>query len=408
MKCNSEQIERWIENLAKFTDSEQSGYTRFSYTKEDIAARGYLIAEMKQLGLSVRMDRVGNVLGRREGKKKKGAPIVIGSHIDTVMSGGKYDGIAGVVTGLEVVRVLNEHGVELEDPIEVIAYAEEEGGRFGSAFVGSKWLAGEIQAHELSNYRDEEGITIETACQALDNLNSQVERVERCDLSPKATFELHIEQGPVLESKGNILGVVETITGSSAYQVTLKGEANHAGTIPMDMRRDAFLGAAAIGLELNRIAKEQSVHTVGTVGFLEVKPNAYNIIPGEVEFSVDIRSLSQTSMEAVTDHMMTYMKNLAEEMELEISIRTRHNQPVVELSNNLVSALAASAEERDYAYHVMGSGAGHDTLVMAGLAPSAMVFVPSRAGRSHCPEEFTSPTEIACGCDLILDAVCRI
>ena len=408
MKCSSEQIENWIENLAKFTDPEQAGYTRFSYTKEDIAARRYLIAEMKQLGLSVRMDRVGNVFGKREGKNKDAKSIVIGSHIDTVMSGGKYDGIAGVVVGLEVVRVLSENNVELDDPIEVIAYAEEEGGRFGSAFVGSKWLAGEIQSDELSNYQDDQGITIESACKELDALNDEVERVERCDLSAKATFELHIEQGPVLESKGNILGVVETITGSSAYQVTLKGEANHAGTIPMDMRRDAFIGAAHIGLELNRIAKEQEVHTVGTVGFMEIKPNAYNIIPGQVEFSVDIRSLSQACMDTVTDHMMTYMKNLAEEMELEISIRTRHNQPVMQLSQQLVSALAESAEERAYDYHVMGSGAGHDTLVMAGLAPSAMVFVPSKAGRSHCPEEFSRPEEIAGGCDLILDAVQRI
>ena len=323
-------------------------------------------------------------------------------------AGGKYDGVAGVITGLEVVRVLEENQIQLDAPIEVIAYAEEEGGRFGSAFIGSKWIAGEIQLLELENYCDSEGRSIASECLKLDVLNEEVKRCQRREIDPQASFELHIEQGPVLESKGNILGVVDTITGSSAYQVTIKGQANHAGTIPMDMRKDAFVAVSEISLALNRLAKEQTIHTVGTIGFLEVKPNAYNIIPGQVEFSMDIRSLNQTCMEQVTIQMKEVIARVAEEGGLTYTIRTKHNQPVVSLSKTLVSALSESAEKRDYAYFEMGSGAGHDTLVMARMAPSAMVFVPSKAGRSHCPEEFTQPDEIARGSDLILDAILKI
>lgn len=408
MQCSSARIGEWIETFASFTDSKQQGFTRFSYTKEDIVARRYLIQEMKNLNLEVWMDHVGNIFGRRPGNKQNQKPIVVGSHLDTVQSGGKYDGIAGVVTGLEVVRVLNEHQIQLDAPIEVIAYAEEEGGRFGSAFIGSKWLAGEIQLEELDKYRDGEGKPIATECLKLDVLNEEVKRCERREISPQATFELHIEQGPVLESKGNILGVVDTITGSSAYQVVIKGEANHAGTIPMDMRKDAFVAVSEISLALNRLAKDQPIHTVGTIGFIEMKPNAYNIIPGEVAFSMDIRSLDQTCMEQVTIQMKELIKRVAEDGGLEFTIRTKHNQPVVSLSEPLVSALSASAEKRGYDYIKMGSGAGHDTLVLARMAPSAMVFVPSKAGRSHCPEEFTQPDQIAGGCDLILDAITQI
>jgi allantoate deiminase len=408
MKCSSARISDWIEKFASFTDPNQLGFTRFSYTKEDVAARRFLIQEMKSLNLEVWMDHVGNIFGRRLGNGRKQKPIVVGSHLDTVQSGGKYDGISGVITGLEVVRLLNEHQIQLDAPIEVIAYAEEEGGRFGSAFIGSKWLAGEIQRKDLDDYHDGEENTIASECSKLDVLNEEVKRCERRKIDPQATFELHIEQGPVLESKGNILGVVDTITGSSAYQVIIKGQANHAGTIPMDMRKDAFVAVSEISLALNGLAKEQAIHTVGTIGFVEVKPNAYNIIPGQVEFSMDIRSLDQTCMEQVTSQMKEVIKRVAEDSGLEFTIRTKHNQPVVSLSEPLVSALSTSAEKRNYKYITMGSGAGHDTLVMARMAPSAMVFVPSKAGRSHCPEEFTQPEEIAKGSDLILDAILQI
>jgi allantoate deiminase len=285
---------------------------------------------------------------------------------------------------------------------------EEEGSRFGSAFIGSKWLIGDIREEDLDDYIDAEGKTVASECGALDALNTKVDRCKRKEFSPQMTFELHIEQGPVLESKGNILGVVDTITGSSAYQVVIEGEANHAGTIPMNMRKDAFVAVSQISLELNRIAKAQPIHTVGTIGFLEIKPNAYNIIPGRVDFSMDIRSLDQACMEGVTLHMKDYIEKVCGGSGLEFSIRTKHNQPVVALAPDLVGALKASAEERNYGHVLMGSGAGHDTLVMARIAPSAMVFVPSRDGRSHCPEEYTNAEEIAKGADLILDAVIRL
>ena len=408
MKSSSSIINHLIEKISLFTENNETGFTRFSYTEMDIEVRRLVIEEMKGLGLDVSMDYLGNLFGRRKGRKKDAPAIMIGSHLDTVKDGGKYDGIAGVITGLEVVRVLNEHQIETDYPIEVVAFAEEEGGRFQSAFVGSNWIAGNIKEKDLSNYLDDQGIGIEEAAKSLDLLNGIVKRCKRRKINPKAMFELHCEQGNVLENENISLGIVSSITGSSSFTVILKGMANHAGTIPMNLRSDAFYGASLISVELNRYAKTFDTHSVGTIGSLSIKPNAYNIIPGEVKFSMDIRSLDEKNLISMINHMKAYVEKVALENGLEFEIKESHLKYPVKMSKELIDSLAASAKNRKYSHRVMGSGAGHDTIVMNQLCDTVMVFVPSKNGRSHCKEEYSDPKDIAKGCDIILDTIVSI
>jgi allantoate deiminase len=405
MRCSEERIEYWIEGLAKHTDPTTSGFTRFSYTKEDVAAKRFLIKEMKALGLSVEMDLIGNLFGRREGEDSKRAPMMIGSHMDTVLNGGRYDGLAGVIAGMEVVRCLNAAGETTIHPLEIVAFAEEEGGRFNSAFIGSRWYAGQLEELELSSYEDTRGVTIAEAVKMLEALKDEVTIIERKTPELRAMIELHVEQGPVLEQGEHSLGIVETVTGSSAFTVKLIGKANHAGTIPMDMRQDTFYVTSLISLELNRIAREQVIHSVGTIGSVHNGPNVYNIIPGETVFTMDIRSLSKTSLDGIINHMKQYIEDIAKEHKLDCKIETNHYVTPVQMSQNIVNKLIQSASNRDHSYRLMGSGAGHDTIVVNSLCPTAMVFVPSRDGRSHCAEEYSSPKHIAKGCEIILDTV---
>lgn len=401
-------IESLIEKIAVFTEKNETGFTRYSYTDMDIEVRRLVIEEMKKLHLDVSMDYLGNIFGRREGRNKSAPSIMIGSHLDTVKGGGKYDGIAGVIAGIEVIRSLNENNVETEHPLEVVAFAEEEGGRFNSAFVGSNWVAGNIKDEELPRYVDENGIGIEEAAKALDALNNIVKRCKRKDINAKAMIELHCEQGTVLENENASLGIVNCITGSSSFVVTLKGMENHAGTIPMNMRRDAFFGASLISVELNKYVKTFESHSVGTIGNLNIKPNMYNIIPGEVKFSMDIRSIDKSDMTSIINHMKAYVEKVAFDNKLDFEITGNHLVYPVMMSKWLVDSLISSAKKRNYSYKVMGSGAGHDTIVMSEICDTVMVFVPSKDGRSHCKEEYSNPIDIAMGCDIIMDTIIKI
>jgi len=408
MKSDSTRIHEWIETLSTFTESNQPGYTRFSYTQEDVAAKKYLIKEMKRLNLAVSMDYLGNIFGRREGLKKDLSPIMVGSHIDTVKNGGKYDGLAGIATGLEIIKIMEYKDIRTNHPIEVVAFSEEEGGRFNSAFLGSKWFAGKINEEDISQFVDINNIELGEAIKSLDVLNDEVVRCKRKDNHLAAMIELHCEQGTVLENNQNSLGIVSTITGSSSFQVELIGEANHAGTIPMGMRKDAFFATSMISVELNRIAKKQSIHSVGTIGNISIKPNAYNIIPGEATFIMDIRSLDQRCMEEMIDHIRQYISEIAQKNGLIFKIKENHMENPVNLSDAIKYLLVENAEKRNYSYQIMGSGAGHDAIIINDLCPSAMVFVPSKDGRSHCKEEYSKPEDIAKGSDIILDTVLKL
>lgn len=408
MNCNYKKIEEDIENLSKFTVRKDEGFTRFSYTKEDIDAKRYIIEKMKSLNLDIHMDLLGNIFGRREGIEKDLPYILIGSHLDSVKNGGKYDGIAGIVTGLEILRVMEEDNIRTRYPVEVVAFSEEEGGRFNSAFIGSKWFAGKLKKDKLSNILDSQDISLEKAVESLSVLDTIVNRCEKKDNNVKAMIELHCEQGPILENKNKELGIVNLITGSSAYQVELFGQADHAGTTPMNSRKDAFYVASKIGVELNEFVKRQKKYCVGTIGFLKIMPNVYNIVPERVSLIMDIRSVDEKLLHIVIEHMKDYIDKISHENNIEYHITQNHHVPPVKMSNNILDLLIKHSKDRDYGFNIMGSGAGHDTISMTELTDCAMVFVPSKNGRSHCPEEYTDPKHIAQGANIILDTVMKL
>lgn len=253
---------------------------------------------MKKAGLKVRVDSFGNIFGRREGKKNL-PPIMVGSHIDTVKNGGAFDGQAGIVAGLELSRVLKEKDLKLNTPLEIVALIEEEGGRFGGGLMGSRALAGLFKEEELYNLRDEEGITL---FDAMKHFGLSPEKHEEARLSKGSItcfIELHVKQGPILEQEGKDAGIVEAIVGIAQYNVTIRGRADHAGTTPMNMRLDALLKASELIHNINRWARQKDDYTVATVGKIKALPGASNIVPKEVEFSVDIRSKNEGSMKDI-------------------------------------------------------------------------------------------------------------
>ncbi|OPL09690.1 MAG: hypothetical protein AVO33_06135 [delta proteobacterium ML8_F1] len=408
MQCDSTNIKHWIETLGTFTREDLPGNTRFSCTPEDLAAKTYLIKEMKALDLKVTMDHFGNLIGITEGTDPDALPVMVGSHLDTVREGGRFDGIAGVVSGLEIVRVLKANRKKTRHPVAVIAFAEEEGGRFGSAFLGSRWFTRNLKDEDLAAYVDAGGMTLPEALKVLEGLNPLVERTHQPVYPARAFFELHIEQGPVLENTGTALGLVDTITGSSSFEVTLRGEANHAGTTPMDMRKDAFFGMLPIATELNRLARAQNIHSVGTIGRLRLVPDAYNIIPGEAIFTMDLRSLDTDTLSSMIHHMKAFVETTAREAGLGFSLREKHLEWPVHLDKDHLKILKEAASKRHYSYLQMGSGAGHDAIILSEHCPTSMVFVPSVKGRSHCKEEFTAWEAIEKGCNVLLDTVAAI
>ncbi|MGB9840146.1 M20 family metallo-hydrolase, partial [Thermovenabulum sp.] len=384
---NIERIKRDIENLARFTSTPGQGVTRFTYTGEHKKAMDYIVEEMKKAGLKVRVDSFGNIFGRREGKKNL-PPIMVGSHIDTVKNGGAFDGQAGIVAGLELSRVLKEKDLKLDAPLEIVALIEEEGGRFGGGLMGSRALAGLFE-EELYNLRDEEGIILFDAMKYF-GLSPEKHEEARLSKGSIACFiELHVEQGPVLEKENKDAGIVEAIVGIAQYNVTIRGRADHAGTTPMNMRLDALLKASEVIQNINRWARQKDDYTVATVGKIKALPGASNIVPKEVEFSVDIRSINESSMKDIAMKIEDNLREMnGEGFETKLT-NLLYVKPVF-MDEKIRSVLNKTAKELELSTKDMVSGAGHDAMILSNICPVGMIFVPSHRGRSHCPEEFTS------------------
>ncbi|MDW7669732.1 MAG: hydantoinase/carbamoylase family amidase [Bacillota bacterium] len=281
-------------------------------------------------------------------------------------------------------------------------------GTYGTAFLGSQWYVDKLKEKDLERFIDSNNVNIKNAVKILDELNEEVIRCKKKDKNLKYMFELHCEQGPTLENNKKDLGIVEGITGSSSFKVELIGEANHAGTTPMNSRKDPFYLASLISVELNEYVRRQNKYSVGTIGNIKLEPNSYNIIPGKATFTMDIRSLDTDIMKNIICHIENYIKNLSEKSGIEFKITENHLENPVQLSKELVQNLEENCKKRNYNYQVMASGAGHDSIIMSELCDTVMLFVPSKDGRSHCPEEYSKPEDIAKGGDIILDAILKI
>ncbi|MBT2668658.1 Zn-dependent hydrolase [Bacillus sp. ISL-4] len=395
-----ERIEKQINDLSEFTSTPGKGTTRLTYSKEDLLTRNYIKNKMIESGLIVQEDGFRNIFGKLEGTLKDAPSVLIGSHFDSVPNGGAYDGPAGVIVALEVATLFAENQLTPKYPLEIVALIEEEGARFGGGLMGSRGIMGTLSEESFKNLRDKEGITTIEAMSKI-GLDSSLPK-RRNPNSIKAFLELHIEQGPILEEKDIPIGVVEAIVGLTQLEVTIEGKAGHAGTTPMDRRTDALVAAAQIISQLPSFAIEEGEATVITTGRLHVLPNGANVIPNKVEFSVDIRS----SKEEHINNVIKRMKELIESYH-EQGIHTTAEQvlymPPKVLSDEIKALLKDKSSDLEIPYCSINSGAGHDAMVFSDVTDVGMLFVPSKAGLSHCPEEWSDARHLANGVQIFYE-----
>ncbi|MBD1222409.1 Zn-dependent hydrolase [Virgibacillus halodenitrificans] len=387
-------------------NSGDKGITRIAYTDlEQTCTHAFMrlcIAE----GMEVRLDPSGNMIARRQGRNNELPPVLMGSHLDTVYQGGRYDGTVGVTAALEVVKRMNEKNIITEHPIEIISFACEESARFGVSTLGSKAMTGALEKEKYRHLKDRDGITVEKAFSLCALDYDQIDQASRADEKIKAFFELHVEQGPVLLNNKKKIGIVTGIAAPIRFSVKMLGKASHSGTTPMNMRKDALLGAAELSLELERAAKlEEAAGTVATIGYLNLPNGAMNIVPGEVELKIDIRSTCLESRQRVAEHVHHAIAKIQAERELDIETVEIASEEPVQLSAEMNQDLVTICEEKSLSYQQMHSGAGHDAMNMTTLCPVGLIFVPSVDGLSHHPNEFTELDDILAGIDVLEEAV---
>ena len=398
-----------IAELAGFNDDPAAGgITREVYTPTYRAALDRVAVWMAEAGLDVRLDAVGNLFGRWAGTDP-GAPLVLtGSHVDTTLNAGRYDGVLGVLGAIEAVHMLRSDGVSPRRSLELVAWAGEEP-RFGTGCVGSRAAAGHLERADLDRLCDRDGISM---AGALRGAGLDPDRLADARIDPAtvhALVELHIEQGAVLESGGQSIGVVTAIAAPHDLRLTLRGAATHAGATPMHLRRDALAGAAEAMIELERLVRASpSGTTVGTVGVVRVRPGAINVVPGEVELDVDIRDSDLAARAGVVKALLTAAKELAARRGLELEATPIVEDAPVTCEPRVVEAVEAAALALDLPCRRMASGAYHDAMVMGSRVPIGMIFVPSAGGISHHPDEHTEPENLERGAHVLAGTLARL
>lgn len=407
MESSISRIKTDIEYIAAITSTPKIGFTRFSYSKEDKQTREYLLKKLKDLNLDIRIDGVGNIRAKYKNNNKPS--VMIGSHIDTVAHGGKFDGLTGVICALEVIRVIKENNFNLENPLELIIFAEEEGSNFGITLFGSKIMTGKYKLNDLKKIKNEKGTS---SYKVMSNFGLNVESVNDHVLKKgeiKAMIELHVEQGGILDTEAIPIGIVRAIVGMKTYKISLKGISNHAGTTPMHLRKDPLVGAAEIIAFLEKAVKNITISTtVVTVGKIDCKPNMPNVIPEEVIFYADIRDVKPKGIELAANKLLCMTNEVATKRNLSSSVELIGESKSVELSTKIVETIKQTATKMGYKYKIMNSGAVHDVAMLTELTDVGMIFVPSVGGMSHCPEELTNYDDIKLGCDLLLQTVIKL
>ena len=400
LKTIEDNIVKALDALQKFTATPGYGVTRLPYTEEARAACAYLKERMEAVGLAVRLDNSGAVIGRLEGKSP--STIMIGSHFDSVKHGGAYDGIAGVVCAIEVARLLKESGKELGCSLEVIATNDEEGARFNAGLFTGKVLLGQLTSEDIKGQVDAEGISVYQAMAAYGLKPEEIAQHKRADI--KAFIEIHIEQGPVLEAKNKEIGIVDVIVGIKRARITIKGRADHAGTMPMHMRKDALEQATKVISKIGDRAR-MFRNCVATVGFLQVEPNVMNIIPKNVTFVVDIRGVDEETIMTQYYSLLADLDKMSLESGLTYEVENLlYAQPVL-MDAEIKGHFEMSCITRELEYMHLPSGAGHDAQIFGSKLPAAMLFVPSAGGRSHCPEEKSDAGDLAKATFVAYDAI---
>ena len=400
IKVNQERLESRIFELAKFGLQENGETERVAFSDADIEARKWVMETLTKQGLDVSIDFAGNIIGLRNGSNSELKPISFGSHIDRVPNGGNYDGCVGVMAALEVIETLNENKLTTRHPLEVIVFSNEEGGVMGSRAMSGHLGKAALDVVNSTGYSMGEGIM------RLGGDTTRIVEVQRKKGAMAAFLELHIEQGAILEKENLDIGIVEGIVGLKWWDVEFTGFANHAGTTPMNSRQDALLAAAKFIVAVNEITNSFEGAQVGTVGRIKAEPGAPNVIPGKVVASLEIRDLSAEVIEKVYQAIKARGEIIAKESNVKISFRPLDTTAAPALTDSTVQKeIEIASTSLGLSHKYMPSGAGHDAQDMAWIAPTGMIFVPSKGGISHSPKEFTTAVDMANGANVLLQAI---
>lgn len=401
LRIDSARLASRIRKLGRIGALDGGGVCRLALTPSEKLGRDHLVAEMRGLGLEVAIDAIGNIFGIRKGRRP--SPVVmLGSHIDTVATGGLYDGALGVLAGLEVAAALNDAGIETELPVVVAAFTNEEGARFAPDMLGSLVFAGGMPLREALDIVSIDGRHLGDELEAIGYAGNDSGPTEIA-----AYFELHIEQGPVLEDEGIEIGVVEGVQGISWTELTIAGRSAHAGTTPIRLRRDAGLAAARIAAGVGAFVREMGGDQAGTVGVLSLSPNLVNVVAESALMTVDLRNPDETALKAAEAKLSALVTEVAGQEGVTVKRRSLARFEPVDFNPELVGLVEEAARALEFSTRRMFSGAGHDAQMIARLAPSAMIFVPSVGGISHNVTEYTDPADLANGANVLLQVVLK-
>ncbi len=401
VRVNGDRLWQSLMELAKIGATPKGGVCRLTLTDLDRQGRDLVIGWAREAGLSVTIDKIGNVFMRRAGKNNALPPIMTGSHIDTQPTGGKFDGNFGVLAGLEVIRTLNDYDIETEAPVELAFWTNEEGSRFVPVMMGSGVFANIFSLEHAYAATDIEGKTVRDELEKIGYIGTETPG----DHPIGAYFESHIEQGPILEDEGITIGVVQAVLGIRWYDCVVTGMEAHAGPTPMALRKDAMQVAAKVMQEVVAIAHRFGPHGRGTVGMVQVFPNSRNVIPGQVKFSIDFRNMTDALVDEMDAAIRAFAKQTEAETGLTIAIQLVSDYPAVPFHPDCKDAVRRAADKLGYSNMDIVSGAGHDAVYMAGLAPTGMIFIPCKDGISHNEIEDTLPEQVTAGANVLLHAM---
>ncbi|AKA81618.1 MULTISPECIES: Zn-dependent hydrolase [Pseudomonas] len=398
---NRERLWQSLMDLARLGATAKGGVCRLALTDLDRQARDLFVQWCEAAGCSVTVDAIGNIFARRAGRNPALPPVMTGSHIDTQPTGGKFDGCYGVMAGLEVIRTLNDLQIETQAPIEVVVWTNEEGSRFPPCMMGSGVFAGKFDLQDTLDKLDDQGLSVGAELQRIGYAGSRAVLGHPVG----AYFEAHIEQGPVLEDQATTIGVVMGCLGQKWFDLTLTGVEAHAGPTPMHLRKDALVGAAEVVSAVNRIAHQQQPHACGTVGCLSLHPGSRNVIPGQVQMTIDLRHLHADKLQAMVDEVRGVIETTAARHGLTFELTPTADFPPLDFHPTCVNAVREAASTLGLSHMDIVSGAGHDAIFVAELGPAGMIFVPCEGGISHNEIENATPDDLAAGCAVLLRAM---
>ncbi|AIF44447.1 Zn-dependent hydrolase [Virgibacillus sp. SK37] len=399
-----ERLKNRILRMAEIGGTENNGVTRLALSQEDKKGRDLFVKWMKELKLDVRIDDFGNIYGRKKGSNPEAPVVMMGSHLDSVPKGGRFDGVLGVLAGLEVVESLIENNVEHENPIEIVSFTNEEGARFTPQMLGSGAVTNQFPKDYTYSRKDNDNFIFYEELERIGYLGKEENRLKNV-----GTFiEFHIEQGPVLETNNKAIGIVEGISGFSWLEVTVTGETNHSGSTPMELRKDALSTTATTIQTIQKWAEEKEDGTVATIGTIRAEPGIINAVPGKVVFTLDVRDRNKEQFHFYMNEIQELIKDCVQRDSLNCTIQEIKTHSPVSFAPWITNIIEEVSAESKVPYQRITSGAGHDAMYLNTVADTAMIFVPSIGGKSHCEEEYTPWEDIEKGINVLYKTICRI